>query len=138
MIFNYRKNIIFQEIKIGDGIIQKNDCTIFLGINIYCNLTFSNHLNFICSKISKTIGILYKIRNYMPTNVLISIYQGLILPYLTYGIELWGGAGTSLLNKLVISQKKAIRAINNLPFNGHTAKYFQLNTMLPIILSSCG
>ena len=41
------------------------------------------------SKISRTTGFLFKLNNFLPTNVLLTIYQSLLHPYFTHGIEFW-------------------------------------------------
>ena len=77
------------------------------------------------SKISRTTGLLFKLNHYLPTNVLQTIYQSLVHPYLTYGIEAWHSAPQYLINKLFVIQKKAIRAISNLNYNDHTNIHFK-------------
>ena len=54
------------------------------------NLLWKFHIESICHKISKLIGIIAKIRHYVPHRVLLSVYNSLIVPYLTYGICAWG------------------------------------------------
>ena len=56
----------------------------FLGVEIDNNLNFSIHVNHICSKLSKTIGLLFRIARTVPNYVLINIYHSLIYPYLIY------------------------------------------------------
>ena len=54
------------------------------------NLSWKYHIESICHKISKSIGIIAKIRHFVPRSVLLSVYNSLYIPYLTYGI-LWLG-----------------------------------------------
>ena len=56
----------------------------------------------------------------------------MILPYLNYSIETWFGACQTDCNKIFVLQKKAMRAIHNLPFNAHTNDYFKANRILKI------
>ena len=42
------------------------------------------------NKIAKSNGILYKIRNFLDRKTLTHLYNSFVLPYLIYGIELWG------------------------------------------------
>ena len=56
----------------------------------------------------------------------------MILPYLSYGIEAWFGASSTDSNKILILQKKSVRAIFNLPFNDHTNDYFKNNNILKV------
>ena len=61
----------------------------------------------------------------MPINILKTLYESLVLPYLTYGIELWYSASNYLTDRVQVLQKKAVRAIKDLPFNAHTHNYFR-------------
>ena len=58
-------------------------------------------------KFGKTIGLLSKIRHFVPAHILVSIYKCLVVPYLRYGLIAWGQAGKTQLNKLFIPQKRA-------------------------------
>ena len=48
------------------------------------------------------------------------LYCTLILPYLSYGILIWGNTCNSYLDKLVKLQKWAIRTISNSHYRSHT------------------
>ena len=63
------------------------------------------------NKISKSIGILYKIRRFLDMNTLIQMYHSFVFPYFIYCIEIWGNASAIHLEPLIKIQKKSIRAI---------------------------
>ena len=83
-------------------------------------------------KISKIIGIIYKIRKSLTTQALKLIYYGLIYPYLIYGICVWGNAATTHLNKLRVLQKKALRLIGKAEYLAHTNTIFKENKILKL------
>ena len=58
----------------------------YLGVLIDENLSWKNHLDCVITKISKTIGMIAKLRHFVPSSVLTNIYKSLVLPYLTYGL----------------------------------------------------
>ena len=130
--FSYRKNINMRPIKIGNGTINEVNSTKFLGLILDKNLNFKEHITHISNKCSKSIGILFKLNYFLPTNILKMLYSSMILPYLNYGIEAWFGAARTDRNKVFILQKKSIRAIYNLPFNTHTNTFFKDNNILKI------
>ena len=132
MIFSNRNVIHLPPIYIGSGLIQPITSAKFLGIHIDCNLTFSQHINYLCNKLSKNIGILYKMNKILPKHVLLTLYRSLILPYFSYGIEIYFNSAASNINKLVILQKKCIRAINNIGYFDHTLEYFRLDRILSL------
>ena len=81
----------------------------YLGVLIDCHLNWKQHILCISKKISRSIGIMYKLRNFMNTKLLKNIYYSLIYSYLVYGIETWGSACETELKKILILQKKAVR-----------------------------
>ena len=98
----------------------------FLGITLDENLTWNCHINKIAMKLSKYIGILNKLKHYLPSYILKTLYDSLILSQLNYGILAWGHN----LNRILKLQKKAIRTITNSKYNSHTDPLFHaLNTL---------
>ena len=112
--------------------IQQTDHTKFLGLIIDQNLNFKYHINYISSKISKSVGILFKLKYFLPNDVLKLIYLSFIHPYLNYGIEAWFAASKNLTDRIFIFQKKAIRAIFDLPYNAHTSNFFKTLRILKL------
>ena len=61
----------------------------YLGILINSNLTWKYHISYITSKISKTIGVIARLRHFVPTSTLLTLYRSLLSPYLLYGVTVW-------------------------------------------------
>ena len=53
-----------------------------------------------------------KLKQYVSTSSLISIYYSLIYPFITYGCTLWGNNYSAPLSQIVKLQNKAVRIIN--------------------------
>ena len=60
-----------------------------LGVNIYDNLNFSNHISELCKKASRKVGVLTRLCNLIPYTAELTIYKTSILPYLTYCNIVW-------------------------------------------------
>ena len=69
--------------------------------------------------------MLFKLNYYVPEPVLKLIYLSFIHTYLLYGIEAWFSTYANLTDKILVLQKKACRAICNLPYNAHTSDSFK-------------
>ena len=54
----------------------------------------------------KIVGVIARLRHFVPLNTLLSIYQSLMLPYLTFGFSAWGQAAQLHLNKLLLLQTR--------------------------------
>ena len=102
---------------------RKNPIT-YLGVVFDENLNFKDHINFVCKKVSKSIGVLNKLKTFTPFSTMKSLYYSLIYPYLNYCNLIWGGTFSTHLNPLIILQKKAIRIINNTSYLHHTNNLF--------------
>ena len=57
-------------------------------------------------------GLIAKLRHIVPNRTLLNIYKSLIVPYITYGLTSWGNASETLLNKVLVLQKRALRLIH--------------------------
>lgn len=93
----------------------------FLGLTIHESLTWNSHTTNIALKISKTIGVLNRLKHFLPIHVKLIIYNSLILSHLQYCILLWGYQ----LGRTEKLQKKAIRVISSSKYNAHTDPLFK-------------
>ena len=90
------------------------------------------HIDFVSLKISKTIGILARLRHFVPTETLLMIDHSLIMPYVSYGICVWGRAAKSYITKLLVLQKRALRLIYFAPSDAHAIPLFIESKILPV------
>ena len=75
------------------------------------NLNWAPHIQHINRKISKNLGILFRLLHFLTLNTLKQIYYSLIYPYLDYGIMSWGNTYPSRLTQVQTKQNKCIRCI---------------------------
>ena len=107
---NFRLNdswsIVLPKVQMDGELIHFVDCHNFLGIHVDCYLKWDFHVRHVCNKISKTIGILYKLKYTVPPHILILLYNALILPYLMYGNIVWGSACKTRLSSILRNSNK--------------------------------
>ena len=132
MFFSYGKKYNLNELQLGNDHIAVTDSIKFLGITIDQHLNFSNHISAVSNKISKVNGLLFRLNNILPTESLKLMYSALLVPHITYGIEIWYGALQANRDRIFKLQKRAIRAINCLPYNDHTHEYFKTMNILKL------
>ena len=89
--------------------------TKFLGFIIDNKLKWKEHIDYISKKIAKGIGVIVKARKVFDKVTLLSLYNTLILPYLSCCIHIWGNAYQTHLQKLHVLQNKIIRIIAGVP-----------------------
>ena len=98
-------------IRIDGQPISEVNHTKFLGVIIDNKLNWSHHINYISSKVSKGIGIIIKGRKVFDQATLLSLYNTMVYPYLSYCVHVWGSAYDYRLNSICKLQKKAVRII---------------------------
>ena len=81
--------------------------TKLLGVHRNKNLNWNSQINNVYSKSSKMCGILYKVRNHLTTESMISIYYYVTLILYTVWVCTW----PLFINKLKIAQYKILRCI---------------------------
>ena len=112
--------------------LECKDYVKYLGILIDHSLAWKNHIEQITLKISRSVGMIAKLRHFVPRSILLHIYRSLILPYISYGLTVWGLASKYLLNKILILQKRALRFIYFAKKNQHAAPLFIEADILPV------
>ena len=120
----------------GQDVVMQNSAltcvktTKFLGVIIDHKFKWNDHITYVKRKISKSIGILYKIRRFLDMNTLIQMYHSFVFLYLIYCVEIWGNASAIHLDPLKKIQKKSIRAITFSEFSAPSEPLFQRSNIL--------
>ena len=91
--------------------IAVNKTVKYLGLWIDENLKFDTHIKSVERKIACAVGILCKLKWYLPQNILLQLYHTLIYPHLLYAIPVWGSTYKSYLHYISIFQNKAVKII---------------------------
>ena len=91
--------------------IEQKTYVKYLGILFDEHLCWKQQINNISKKISRAIGIITQLRNFMELKLLKNIYYSLVYSHLSYGIHVWGSACHTELNKILVLQKKAVRVM---------------------------
>ena len=84
-------------VKLDDTFIKAENCVKYLGILIDSNLNFRFHLEEIENKLSKSLGILYRLKPILPQNALLKLYYSMVHSHLLYGLVVWRSAFPSYL-----------------------------------------
>ena len=91
MIFSKRnKNINPIYLNINNNVIARVHQFNFLGLHLNSRLTWNTHIEELFKKTSCTIDVLKKLQLTVPKNILLSIYNALILPQINYCLLCWG------------------------------------------------
>ena len=90
-----------------NGIIDKVSTQRLLGIFIDDHLSWTSHIDHLCSTLSSKISLLKQISAYVPQDIQKLYYQSYIVPLLDYGCNTWGTTSSANIERLSKLQKRA-------------------------------
>lgn len=91
MVFHTPQKIVnYPVLKINDIVIERVTDFNFLGLVLNAQLNWSSHIRHITTKISRVIGVIYRLKDIYPEAVLLTLYNCLIVSHFTYCLLIWG------------------------------------------------
>ena len=108
----------------------------FLGVLMDEHLTWKFHISELTKKLSRTTGVFFKIRHYLPLEILKNLYYSIFSSFLSYGSSTWGLSYDTYIAPLFLLQKKVLRSISFQPLVSstktifHSLKILKLNDMI--------
>jgi len=112
-------------VRIDNNTLDHVNAIKFLGVHIDNNLTWKDHINIICKKISKNIGAISKLRHYVDLDTLRVVYYSLVYPYLQYGALIWGNTYKSRLKPIDVLNNKAVRIMTFSDYRAHAPPLYK-------------
>ena len=110
ILFKSSKKIKYADhcqIKINGQEIKRVHSTKFPGVLIDDSLNFKGHIDHFIHKLSKYVGLFYKIRHILPLSALLTLYKTLFEPHLNYCNVIWCNTLPSQLKKTYIPAKES-------------------------------
>ncbi len=123
-----QKRIPKINIRFDGHIIEHTDSYSFLGLTLHKNLKWNEHVTNICLKVSRSIGIVSKIKYVVPKRILMMLYNTFIMSHFNYCLIIWGHDP----KKLFRLQKRALRIVTLSEYNAHTEPIFKTLGILNI------
>ena len=100
----------------------------FLDLTLDENLNWKQHNQKTANKCSRIIGIINKLKHYLPIHIKLTLYHTLIQPHLNYCILVWGFNCV----RLIKLQKKVLRYIGSTSYTAHCDPLFKTFKILKI------
>ena len=95
----------------------------YLGVFIDSRLNFHSHIKSVENKVARSLGILSKLKHFLPSNSLLKLYYAFIHPHLLYGLSIWGCTHKSYLSKLQTLQNKVVKIIGGGKYMDHATPF---------------
>jgi len=116
--------------------ISPEDNLKYLGVLLDNKLIWKPHAQKVKTQLSRTCGILSKLKHYTTLPVLKVVYNSLIHPSLNYSILNWGRASNATIQPLIKFQNKAMKTINPTNTGSLEERFQHLNILcLPKLYS---
>ena len=129
MIFHTRqRHIEPRQFSIDGKEIENVKFFKFLGIIFDEHLTWKSHTKMVTNKLSKLVGIIYRLKHVYPQQALLLIYNSIFISHINYGLLLWG----TQLKEVFNLQKKAVRIITCSDYIAHSEPLFKLLGLLKV------
>ncbi len=104
------------ELTIKEELIDQVDKFKYLGIIINESLDWSDHIDYVQSKVAKRLGLLKRLKHLLPRQSRELVYKTVIQPVLEYGDIVWGDRfNNTLMERLQVLQNEAAKVILDRP-----------------------
>ena len=117
-------------IKLNGSKLDPIDHVKYLGLYLDRNLSWNVQIKHLSNQLSRSNGILCKLRHFVPKKTLISVYYSIFYSHMLYGCPIWSLTSLNNLNSITVLQKRCIRIMNFAPFNSHSNDLFAENNIL--------
>ena len=114
-----------QNFRISGQKINKTKQTKYLGIYLDEHLTWNFQLKQIKTKLSRSCGLLAKLRYYVKTDLARPVYFAIFDSVIRYAIQVWGLHNNQAINEIEKLQEKAIRIMSFKGRNDNTDSLFK-------------
>lgn len=141
MIFSRSKIQLDSPLCIANTNIERVREARFLGVIVDEKLNWSTHIDTLRAKMSRYVGIMYRIKNLLPQKARLQIYHSFIQSHVNYCSLVWGFSAKSKIDLIFSKQKMGLRSVipgftryryrdGNLP--GHTKEFFNEYNILSV------
>lgn len=122
-----------ESISIGGFVVKEAESVKYLGITLDKRLCWKQHIESTMKRITGPVGILAKISSFLPTRVLLLIYNSLIHSHLSYLTLIWAAARQIHRRPIERLQRRALKRCLKLANRHSTIDTFQRAQVLPLM-----
>lgn len=98
-------------LKYDNDTIERVDKFKYLGVIFDPLLSWCEHVDYISSVVSKRIGVIRRVKFYLPSHTLNMLANALVFPHFDYCSPIWSNCNTEQSNSLQILQNKLARVL---------------------------
>ena len=113
MIFNSRSIHNLPDFVFSGDVIEWVNEFKYLGLTLTNTLSYGKHINNVSLNISRITGAFVGIKDFVPLNILVKLFNALALPHLMHHIIIWGSAPAYQMDRLSVRINNLLRLILN-------------------------
>lgn len=113
------------------NLVQESSHVQLLGITIDSKLSWHEHINKVCKKLSRVVYLLVNLKRQVTPKYLRMAYFAFFESVLRYGIIIWGNSTS--LQKVLLLQKKVVRILTNSRALEHCKPLFIVYNILTVV-----
>lgn len=95
----------------GNETIERVDKFKYLGIVLDPLLSWNDHINYLSGNVSKRIGVICRVKYYLPCNTVNMLAKALVFPHFDYCSPVWSNFTAEYHNKLQVLQNRLARIL---------------------------
>ena len=132
-VSNRSAGISYPPISIDDIELTVTEKQKYLGLIFDCNLSWTHHVAYVCSKMLYYLYLLSTHRHVIDYNLIKLLLESLVLSHLSYCVTVWGPSlRSNLLQRLQRMQNRAVRLCCNLRKYDHVSAFYHKLNWLPL------
>ena len=112
LLFSNNSTLPELNIHFASSKIKRCDNVKYSGVYLDDKLNWDSHIGYLITKLSSAIAIFYKLRNYFPINILITVFYSIVYSHLQYAVTSWGKCSITWRKWLQIKQNMIVCIIN--------------------------
>ncbi len=99
--------------------VEKVDSFKYLGVTFDSKMSWTCHVDHICKTVSKRIGVIRKVKYYLPPCTLKLLANSLVMPHFDYCSSVWSNCNADLLNSLQVHHNRLARVLTGADIRTH-------------------
>jgi len=122
-------------IQVKGTIIDRTESFQYLGVTLHQSMSWADHIESVCKKINQRIGLIRRVRNLLPFQARVTLYNTLILPLFDYGDLVWGDKNNlTIMSELQVLQNNAAKVLLGLPIRSLSTQALKSLDFKPLAL----
>lgn len=97
----------------------------YLGVIIDDEIKFKPHIQLLKSKLSRALGMMYKVKSYLPKHILLQLYYAIFHPHLLYCAIVWSSTNKTYLDPIRKLQNRVVKLIDGLNYRQNSSHAFK-------------